>query len=204
MINDKFKTCKFIAGANNVKQIPTLLLPEIAFAGRSNVGKSSLLNILTLQKNLARTSKTPGRTQQINFFQIPHLVTLVDLPGYGYSKVSKSTINNWADFIARYISSREQLEHLFLLIDSRRNIQKSDRAVINWLEHYKINHSIILTKTDKLKQTEVEEMITNLNEPTKIITHAISNKTSIGISKLRKIILNLAVNNSKNPNATQD
>lgn len=195
MLNTKFKKCKFIAGATNTKHIPkSLYVNEVAFAGRANVGKSSLLNALTLQKGLAHTSKTPGRTQQINFFSIEDFITLVDLPGYGYSKVSKSLINKWSKLIAFYISSRENLKQVFLLIDSRRGIQENDMAVIKWLEMYGISYRLILTKTDKVSSTELQELSDNINNTLSALPHAnteliiTSTKKNIGIEKLRYIV----------------
>ncbi|MBQ4875490.1 MAG: YihA family ribosome biogenesis GTP-binding protein [Rickettsiaceae bacterium H1] len=188
MINEKFRRCKFVSGAVNVKQIPNSILNEVAFAGKSNVGKSSLLNALTLQKSLARISKTPGRTQQINFFSIENFITLVDLPGYGYAKASKSKINEWSELIAFYVSSRENLRQLFLLIDARRGVQENDLAVIEWLNSYSIDYTIVLTKVDKMKEIETvkENIIKESGIKSEII--ATSTKTGAGISKMRNFI----------------
>lgn len=193
MINAKFKLCRFIAGISNIHQIPdSFQSNEVAFAGRSNVGKSSLLNILTFQKHLAKISKTPGRTQQINFFSIDNLITLVDLPGYGYSKVGQKKIRDWGKLIALYISSRENLKLLFLLIDSRRGLQAKDLAALKWLDSYSINYSIVLTKVDKVKKNELENTISNIKNARRSLNNIdiipTSNRDNTGILKLRSII----------------
>ena len=195
MLNAQFKKCKFIAGITKAQHIPqTLCLKEIAFAGRANVGKSSLLNALTLQKDLARTSKTPGRTQQINFFSIEKFITLVDLPGYGYSKVSRSTISQWAALIANYVSCREHLQQVFLLIDARRSLKENDLAVIKWLESYTINYTIVLTKADKVNSIELSQVQSEIMSTLQELSHSnkeiiiTSTTKKIGLDKLRHVI----------------
>ncbi len=195
MINAKFKQCKFVLGITSKHQIPKdLYVNEVSFAGRSNVGKSSLLNALTYRKNLAKISKTPGRTQQINFFTIKNFITLVDLPGYGYSKVARSKVHNWSELIAFYILSRKNLKQLFLLIDARRSIQKNDIEVIEWLESYSISYTIVITKTDKVKKNEADKVIDEIKNielkfiNTEIITTSV--KDNIGLVKLRNTIIN--------------
>lgn len=191
MINAKFKKCKFIAGATKAERIPSnLIVNEVAFAGRSNVGKSSLINVLTFQKNLAKISKTPGRTQQINFFAIEDFITLVDLPGYGYSKVSKSRIKDWSQLIAFYVSSRNLLKQLFLLIDARRGLLENDLAVMKWLQHYNVSYRIVVTKVDKLTECEIDSLLTNMKESKPNLEDFIltSTKEGLGIKQLRNVI----------------
>ena len=143
--------CDFVAAAASLDRIPPESLPEIAFAGRSNVGKSSLINALTGRKALARTSHTPGRTQQLNFFTIQEQFLLVDMPGYGYAKVSKTTRKSWDDLIKQYLRGRVSLKCVFLLIDSRHGLKESDREMMKMLDETAVAYRIILTKADKLK-----------------------------------------------------
>jgi GTP-binding protein len=183
--------CKFIAGAKNKFAIPELPNPEFAFAGCSNVGKSSIINALTNRLKLAKTSNTPGATRQINFFSIGNRITLVDLPGYGYAKVSKKELDNWSKLILNYIKNRNNLQKLFLLIDSRRIIKETDEILMNILDEVGLLYQIILTKIDKLSQIELEKTIEFIKESTKkhpalhpdIIS--ISAKKKINIEKLR-------------------
>ncbi|MES2214884.1 MAG: ribosome biogenesis GTP-binding protein YihA/YsxC [Pseudomonadota bacterium] len=144
------KEAKFIAGADTVKRIPFLRLPEIAFIGKSNVGKSSLVNSLCHRKSLARVSHTPGRTQQINFFQIGESCTLVDLPGYGFAKVPKSMKKTWEELILHYLGKRDNLKIVNLLIDARRGVASHDMMVIDLLNSLDRPFQIIFTKSDKI------------------------------------------------------
>jgi GTP-binding protein len=130
-------------------------LPEIAFAGRSNVGKSSLVNALTGRNTLARTSNTPGRTRQLNFFNLAGELMLVDLPGYGYADASKVAIERWTGLVRRYLRSRASLRRVCLLIDSRHGIKEPDRPMLQMLDQAGISYQLILTKTDKLRSTEL-------------------------------------------------
>ncbi len=141
------------------KQLKNNNLPEIAFFGRSNVGKSSLINGLTRQKNLAKTSKTPGRTASINFFinQKKNLL-LVDLPGYGYAAANKTEVKNWQNLISYYLNYKQNIKQAFTLIDSRRGVKDSDRALLDFFTEAKITFSAILTKSDKLSGKELENI----------------------------------------------
>ncbi len=143
--------CRFLAGVAQESQLPELGLPEVAFAGRSNVGKSSLVNALTGRRTLARTSNTPGRTQQLNFFDLGGRLILVDLPGYGYARASKSSIREWTGLVRRYLRGRRELARVCLLIDARHGIKDSDREVMAVLDEAAVSYQIVLTKIDKLK-----------------------------------------------------
>ena len=149
------KECQFLMGAVSPETLPKEDMPEIAFAGRSNVGKSSLLNALLGRKNLARTSNTPGRTQQINFFDLSGQLRLVDLPGYGYAKASKKEVAGWNKLIRVYLQKRANLRRVCLLIDSRHGIKPVDQEIMTLLDDSAVAYFVILTKTDKIKKSEV-------------------------------------------------
>lgn len=153
----EIKEAQFIVSNSDVAKCPAADRPEYAFIGRSNVGKSSLINMLTNKKSLAKTSGRPGKTQLINHFLINKEWYLVDLPGYGYAKVPKAERLKWEKFLKRYILKRENLFCLFVLIDSRHEAQKVDLDFMAWLGISEIPFSIIFTKTDKLKPEELEE-----------------------------------------------
>lgn len=146
---------EFIISNTQVTRCPSPDKPEFAFIGRSNVGKSSLINMLTLRKNLAKTSSTPGKTQTINHFLINKKWYLVDLPGYGYATASKSVKAGWSEMIESYFKNRENLYCTFILIDSRLDPQKKDIEFINWLGGLGVPIAIVLTKIDKIKQSEL-------------------------------------------------
>ena len=143
--------CDFIAAANNMPALPPITLPEVCFAGRSNVGKSSLVNALTGRKTLARTSQTPGRTRQLIFFDLAHRLQLVDLPGYGYASAPKADIKAWTKLTRKFLAGRTSLQRVFLLIDSRRGIGKADREIMGLLDDTAVSWAAVLTKADKLK-----------------------------------------------------
>jgi len=146
---------------SSVKKCPAPTMPEFAFIGRSNVGKSSLINMLTNHKKLAKTSARPGKTQLINHFVINENWYLVDLPGYGYAKVSKDQRNRFQAYIVDYIINRENLYCLFVLIDSRHEAQKIDMEFIEWLGEKQIPFALILTKTDKLGKIKLSQNLEN-------------------------------------------
>jgi GTP-binding protein len=150
--------CKFIAAALNSNAVPDEECYEIAFAGRSNVGKSSLVNALTNRKTLARTSQTPGRTRQLIFFELQHNLTklrLVDLPGYGYAKAPKKDIQSWTSLTLKYLKGRPSLRTICLLIDSRRGIGVYDELIMKELDKAAVSWIVILTKADKLTNEEI-------------------------------------------------
>lgn len=148
------KPCQFVAGAADDGAIPSATHTEIAFWGRSNVGKSSLVNALVGQKALARHSQTPGRTRQINFFLLAETLMLVDLPGYGYAAASKKDIKHWTDLTRRYLCGRASLRRALLLIDARRGIGKVDEEHMKMLDDAAVPYMLVLTKVDKLSATE--------------------------------------------------
>ncbi len=153
----KIKTVEFIKSAVQTAHYPEYDFPEIAFAGRSNVGKSSLINTLIQRKNMVKTSSKPGCTQLINFFLVNEDLSFVDLPGYGYAKVSKKIRAQWQPMIERYLSHRKSLLGLVLLIDIRRDPAKEEFDMIEWLESNKKPYLVILTKSDKLSKTKQEK-----------------------------------------------
>ena len=148
----KIKSAKFIVSNQNIDNCPNVNIPEYAFIGRSNVGKSSLINMLTNNKKLAKTSSTPGKTRLINHFLIDDVWHLVDLPGYGYAKASKSQKKEFQKLITNYFKIREQLILAFVLVDSRHDAQNIDIEFMKWLTKNNIAFAIIFTKIDKLKQ----------------------------------------------------
>lgn len=148
-------TAEFIISSTDYRQCPKPVLPEYAFIGRSNVGKSSLINMLTGKKMLAKTSSTPGKTQLINHFLINGEWYLVDLPGYGYARAAKIKRKQWEQVIEQYLIKRSNLMSTFLLIDSRLPIQESDRKVINWFGDKGLHFTLIFTKTDKLSTNQL-------------------------------------------------
>ena len=148
------KSAEFVKSAVKPSQYPLAELPEIAFAGRSNVGKSSLINTLVNRKHLVKTSSTPGRTQLINFFIINKAFLFVDLPGYGYARVPASVKKSWGPMVETYLSTRKTLKGVVLIMDIRREQGRQELDFIDWLEYYSIPSILILTKTDKLSKTK--------------------------------------------------
>jgi GTP-binding protein len=143
--------CEFMLGVLELAQMPDADRSEITFAGRSNVGKSSLINALTGRTSLARTSVTPGRTQEINFFDLGHRMILTDLPGYGYAQAPKDKVELWTDFIRKYLKGRPNLRRALVLIDSRHGLKDPDRAIMKLMDESAVNYQIIMTKADKVK-----------------------------------------------------
>ena len=155
---------KLLATAVKPSQYPDTLVPEIAFAGRSNVGKSSLINCLTNRTKLARTSSTPGKTATINFYDIAGTYRLVDLPGYGYAKVSKEEQKRWAKMIETYLSDRFNLVQIIQLVDARHKPTQDDITMLNWIRHFGYTPVVVATKLDKLKKSQIEQNLTVIYE----------------------------------------
>jgi GTP-binding protein len=199
-------SCEFIAAANNVKSLPPVTLPEICFAGRSNVGKSSLVNALTGRRMLARTSQTPGRTRQLIFFNLANRLQLVDLPGYGYAAAPKTDIEAWTGLTRKFLSGRPSLRRVFLLIDSRRSVGRSDEDIMQLLDDAAVSWAVVLTKSDKLKPTPIDKIVKDTHA--KINCHVAaypeifttSSETKDGIEYLRAHMAGFAAPKSTHPN----
>ena len=149
----------FVKGVVSLDGFPPDDRPEVCFAGRSNVGKSSLLNAITKRKSLARTSNTPGRTQQINYFSVSNKLYIVDLPGYGYAKAPLHEVKKWQKLVFSYMSGRPNLKRIFLLIDIRHGIKGNDIEIMNLLDEAAVNYQIIFTKCDKIKGQTLENLV---------------------------------------------
>jgi GTP-binding protein len=188
--------CDFFWGAASADQLPPADKPEIAFAGRSNVGKSSLINALTGRKALARTSNTPGRTQQLNFFNLGDLLTLVDMPGYGFAKVSKTQKAEWHTLIHDYLRGRAPLRCVLLLIDSRHGLKDVDNEIFELLDKAAVSYRIVLTKADKADNLEKIFEDTKIEMKKRVAAHpeisVTSSEKNTGIEELREIIVSYA------------
>lgn len=191
------QACEFVAGAATASALPPISLPEIAFAGRSNVGKSSLVNALTGRKTLARTSNTPGRTQQLNFFDLGGRLQLVDLPGYGYAAVGREKVTAWEALVRDFLRGRSSLMRVYLLIDGRHGLKPVDHETMTAFDKAAISYAVVLTKADDAKATVLEqnraETLAGLARhaaafPDVIVTSA---QTGIGIPDLRTAIIQL-------------
>ncbi|MDI6741954.1 MAG: ribosome biogenesis GTP-binding protein YihA/YsxC [Smithella sp.] len=150
----KITSAEFVKSAVWPPQYPPAIMPEISFVGRSNVGKSSLINTLVGRRNLAKTSNTPGRTQLINFFTINEKISFVDLPGYGFAKVPQSVKKDWGDMIEAYLRERQSLCLVIFILDIRRDPSADDLSLRDWLENYRIPYLYVLTKSDKLSNNQ--------------------------------------------------
>jgi GTP-binding protein len=155
----KISFARFVKSAQQPDDFPRDQRPEIAFCGRSNIGKSSLLNTLTNSKGLARTSSTPGRTQTINFFLINDRLYFVDLPGYGYAKVAKTVRSTWGPMVEGYLRDRPQLRLTLMLVDSRIPPTESDILMKQWLDHNRVPNTVVLTKTDKISRNQLQQAL---------------------------------------------
>jgi GTP-binding protein len=155
----KISSARFVKSATRPDDFPRDQRSEIAFCGRSNIGKSSLLNTLTNVQGLARTSSSPGRTQTINFFAVDEHIYFVDLPGYGYAKVPKAVKEGWGAMIEGYLRDRKQLKLAVMLVDSRMPPTESDVTMKQWLDHYRIPNTVVLTKIDKISRNQLSQAL---------------------------------------------
>jgi len=187
----------FLSGAGSLVSLPPVRGVEIAFAGRSNVGKSSLVNALTNRKSLARTSKTPGRTQQINFFKGAGDLVLVDLPGYGFAAAARDKVDQWTGLVHDYLIGRPNLARVYVLIDSRHGLKPQDREVLGYLDRAGVSYAIVLTKIDAIKAQFGEPRILETEAALKKRPAAfpkvfpVSSFDDIGISELRAAMARL-------------
>ncbi|ANH11600.1 TPA: ribosome biogenesis GTP-binding protein YihA/YsxC [Legionella pneumophila] len=173
----------FLKSAARVNQLPEDSGYEVAFAGRSNAGKSSALNCLTNNKNLARTSKTPGRTQLINLFSLDEQRRLVDLPGYGYAKVAMEVKLEWQKNLAHYLEARQCLRGLILLMDVRHPLKDLDQILVNWALHRELPVHILLTKADKLSRSEVKNAVLKVRQYYELAEHLVSVQAFSSVKK---------------------
>jgi GTP-binding protein len=191
---------EFLKSAPGLKFLPDPEFPEIAFAGRSNVGKSSLLNALTNRKGLARTSNTPGRTQELNFFDVgsPPQIRLVDMPGYGFAEAPKDLVKRWRFLVNDFLRGRAVLRRAIVLVDSRHGLKPVDVEIMGMLDNAAVNYQLVLTKGDKVKPTELAKTLerTTAEAAKHAAAHpqliATSSETGLGIAELRTAILEAA------------
>jgi GTP-binding protein len=193
------QACDFVAGVADLDRLPPTRLPELAFAGRSNVGKSSLLNALVGRRQLARTSQTPGRTQQINLFDLGGRLTLVDLPGYGYAQAPKPTVEAWQRLVRTYLRGRASLRRTCILVDARHGLKDVDRDFMAMLAEAAVAFQLVLTKADQVGQAELADLVGSLGQelerqlgahPDLVVTSA---HKGTGIEALRAALATLAV-----------
>ncbi len=190
----------FLKSAPSLQFLPDPEVPEVAFAGRSNVGKSSLLNALTNRKALARTSNTPGRTQELNFFDVgrPTTLRLVDMPGYGFAEAPRDLVKRWRFLVNDYLRGRQVLKRALVLIDSRHGVKPVDREVMDMLDAAAVSYHLVLTKADKIKVSALDRMVAQTAEESlkRPAAHplliATSSETGSGIAELRTAILEAA------------
>ncbi|MGB7063430.1 MAG: ribosome biogenesis GTP-binding protein YihA/YsxC [Candidatus Zixiibacteriota bacterium] len=183
----RVKSATYVKSVVDLKGLPRDRLPEVAFAGRSNVGKSSVLNKLVNVKSLAKTSSTPGKTRMINFFLVNKNLYFVDLPGYGYARAPKSMQKSWGKLVEDYLKERENLKGTVLLVDSRRGLLDPDLQLLEWLDYYGLSKLIVLTKKDKLSRSAVLESARKTSDVLKLDPDSLvlfSAKTGEGKDKI--------------------
>lgn len=191
--------CEFLRGVASLVDLPDFGQPEVSFAGRSNVGKSSLINALTGRTTLARVSNTPGRTQQLNFFSLGNRLVLVDMPGYGYAKASKAAITQWNALIQLYLKGRPTLSRVYVLIDSRHGVKENDLEMMRMLDVAAVTYRLVLTKCDKVSPTPLRQLQKDIEELLKTHPAAFpkisltSTVTKLGIAELRAEIAQFAI-----------
>lgn len=190
--------CTFMLGIKALAALPEPHLPELAFAGRSNVGKSSLINALTNRKTLARTSNTPGRTREINFFNLADRLVLVDLPGYGYARVSKAEAKVWSSLVLDYLRERTELRRVVVLIDARRGIMAADQQVMALFDEAAVSYQVVLTKADKIRPTDLGDILADVAQrlSKRVAAYpqilATSSVKGVGLPELRAALAALA------------
>jgi GTP-binding protein len=193
------RPCTFMLGAAQLSQLPDSDLPEVCFAGRSNVGKSSLINALTGTQSLARTSNTPGRTQELNFFNLAERILICDLPGYGYAQAPKERVKRWTMLVKDYLRGRPNLRRVLLLIDSRHGVKDNDHEIMDMLDEAAVNFQVVLTKMDKLKVSEAETIIgkTQTALAKHVAAHpeilTTSSEKGLGLAEVRAAVTSLAL-----------
>ncbi|BBC70881.1 YihA family ribosome biogenesis GTP-binding protein [Altererythrobacter sp. B11] len=188
---------EFLLSAPQLKFLPEPDFPEIAFAGRSNVGKSSLINALTGRKAIARTSVTPGRTQELNFFEIgtPTVFRLVDMPGYGFAKAPVKVVERWKDLVRTFLRGRQVLKRTLVLIDSRHGIKPPDEEMMTMLDEAAVGYRLVLTKADKIKASELADTLARVEAQARKhvaaypVIHVTSSEKGMGIPELRAALL---------------
>lgn len=191
--------CNFVLGVAKLEQLPLTDIPEVAFAGRSNVGKSSIINALTGQKGLAKTSNTPGRTQQLNYFNLSDKIHIVDLPGYGFAQAPENMVKQWQNLIFTYLQGRVNLKRVFVLIDSRHGIKKVDLEIMEMLDKAAVTYQIVLTKTDKISTKALEKVLAETQKTIKdhaaayVTVLATSSEKKTGLNELRYEIQSLSM-----------
>ena len=183
------RPCNFVISVANLVQLPESDFDEVAFAGRSNVGKSSLINALFNQTKLAKTSSTPGRTQQLNFFNFDNKLYLVDLPGYGYAKAPEKLVKQWQVVLKTYLRGRPTLRRVFLLIDSRHGLKKEDRDIMKLLDESAVTYQVVLTKIDKISEKALSSVSAAIAEELK--KHAAAMPEPLTTSAEKKIGLDI-------------
>jgi GTP-binding protein len=190
--------CRFVAGAATPAALPADRLPEVAFIGRSNVGKSSLVNALTGRSTLARVSHTPGRTRQLNFFELGGRLMLVDLPGYGFAAAAKREAARWQDLIRLYLKGRASLRRALLLVDARHGLKEADRPIMALLDQAAVSYQIVLTKADTVSATALAARVAEVaaalarHVAAHPVVHATSARDGSGIAALRAELAALA------------
>ncbi len=187
----------FLLSAPQLKFLPEPTVPEIAFCGRSNVGKSSLLNALTGRKAIARASVTPGRTQELNYFEVgePTLFRLVDMPGYGFAKAPPKVVEKWKALVRTFLKGRQSLHRTLLLVDSRHGLKEVDREMMKMLDETAVSYRVVMTKADKIKASELDAVVAKVAEETRLHPaafpelHITSAEKGMGIPELRAAVL---------------